>query len=85
MANGVLMRQIAVTDTHQPLGGNETYTVDVSCPPTNSGPVFFKVGEQPEVPWLPGEWHCLRRVELKDISVRGNAGDFVSLVGGTWA
>ena len=84
MANGVLMRQVAVTATAHPLGGNEVYTVDVSCPPTNSGPVFFKVGAQAEVPWVVGEWHNLKKVKLSDITVRGNPGDFVSLVGGTW-
>jgi hypothetical protein len=84
MANGVLMRQIALTGVHQALGGNEVYTVDVSCPPTNNAPVFFRVGANPEVPFVPGEWHQLKRVKLSDIQVRGNPGDFVSLVGGTW-
>ena len=84
MANGVVMRQIALTGVLQPLGGNEVFTVDVSCPPTNTGPAFFKVGADPEVMWLPSEWHCLHRVKLSDISVRGNPGDVVSIVGGTW-
>jgi len=84
MANGVVMRQIALSETHQPLGGNEVFTVDVSCPPTNTGPVFFKVGAQAEVPWVVGQWHSLKKVKLSEITVRGNPGDFVLLVGGTW-
>ena len=84
MANGILLRQIAVTATFQPLGGNEVFTVDVSCPPTNSGPVYFKVGDQPEVPWIASEWHNFVRIKLKDVFVRGTPGDVVSLVGGTW-
>lgn len=84
MANGILLRQITVTATFQPLGGNEVFTVDVSCPPTNSGPVYFKTGTGPEIPWCSSEWHRLVRIKLKDVSVRGTPGDVVSLVGGTW-
>ena len=83
MANGILLRLVPVTATFQPLGGNEVFTVDVSCPPTNSGPVYFKVGSD-EIPWCSGEWHRLVRIKLKDVSVRGTPGDVVSLVGGTW-
>jgi hypothetical protein len=84
MANSVLMRQIAVTASLQPLGGNEVFSVDVSCPPTNSGPVFFKVGAEPEAPFIPGEYQNFRRIKLSDITARGNPGDVVSIVGGTW-
>ena len=85
MANGVFMRQITLTGVHQPLGGNEVYTVDISCPPTNTGPAFFKAGAGSEVGWLPSEWHHCRRIRLSDITVRGTPGDVVSIVGGTWA
>jgi len=37
------------------------------------------------LPWIPGEWHNLKRVKLSDIQARGNPGDVVSIVGGTWA
>lgn len=84
MANNVLMRQIILGEVAQPLGGNEVFTVDVSCPPGNSGPVYFKAGAEAESPWLPGEYHKLLRVQLSEITVRGAAGDTVSLVGGTW-
>jgi hypothetical protein len=30
------------------------------------------------------QWHNLKKVKLQDIAVRGNPGDFVLLVGGTW-
>ena len=43
-----------------------------------------EVGAQAEVPWVPGQWHGLKKVKLQDIAVRGNPGDFVLLVGGTW-
>jgi hypothetical protein len=84
MANSVFMRQITLTAVHQPLGGNEVYSVDISCPPTNSGPTFFKVGAGAEVRWLASEWHAFRRIKLSDITVRGTPGDVVSIVGGTW-
>ncbi len=84
MANNVFMSQIAVDGTPKPLGERAVYTVDVSCPPTNSAPVYFRVGDGPEVAWLPSEWHNLRRIRLSEITVRGTPGDVVSIVGGTW-
>lgn len=84
MPNNIIMRQIVLTGSVQPLGGDEVFTVDVSCPPNNTAPVYFQVGNEPETPWVPGQWHHLLRVKLSDIRVRGTAGDRVCIIGGTW-
>jgi len=84
MANNVFMKQIAVTATPQPLGDRSVFTVDVSCPPTNSAPVYFRANGGDEVPWIASEWHRLERIRLSEITVRGTPGDVVSIVGGTW-
>jgi len=36
------------------------------------------------VPWQPGEWHSFPRINLADLQVRGQVGDRITLVGGTW-
>ncbi len=84
MANNAFMKQIAVAEQSQPLGENAVYTVDVSCPPSNTAPVYVRADGGEEVPWIPGEYHNLRRIRLSEISVRGTPGDVVSIVGGTW-
>jgi hypothetical protein len=84
MPNNLIMRQITLTGAAQSLGGDEVFSVDVSCPPTNTAVVYFKVGSASEIPWQAGQWHNLKRIRLADISVRGAAGDTVILVGGTW-
>lgn len=84
MANNILMRQLTLGEVAQALGGDEVFTVDVSCPAANTAPVYFKIGAADEMPWQPGAQHNLRRIRLSDITVRGTAGDKVDLVGGTW-
>lgn len=84
MPNNIIMRQPILTGSAQPLGGNEVFTVDVSCPPGNSGPVYFQTGSSEEIPWVSGEWHRLEHVRLSDIFVRGTPGDRLSIIGGTW-
>lgn len=83
--NNVVMRKIVVTAQYQPLAAQElVVTVEVSTPPTNVGPVFFKGDDGSDVPWVPGEYHELKRVNLAGLQVKGTAGDLVTLVGGTW-
>ena len=79
------MRQIDVTADYQPLSAVRTVaSVTVSCPPTNAGAVYFRGDQGDDVPWLPGEWHVFRSVNLAAIQVKGTPGDKVGVVGGTW-
>lgn len=83
--NNVLMRKIVVTAQYQPLAANAAVvTIDVSAPPTNAGTVFFQGDDGSDVPWVPGEYHELKRVNIAQIKVKGTPGDVVTLVGGTW-
>lgn len=82
--NNPVIRKLELTETFQPLGGDEVFSVEVSCPPTNVGVAYFQAGTGVEVPWVAGEYHLFRRVNLGDILVRGVPGDIVTVVGGTW-
>ncbi len=83
--NNVIMRQVAVTAVFAPLSsGRLVGTFEISTPPTNTGNVIFKGDDNTEVTWVPGEFHTVRRVNLAEIQARGQAGDVVSIVGGTW-
>jgi len=83
--NNVVMRKITVTGDYQPLiSGSLVASVTISTPPTNAGNVLFKGDDGSDVPWVPGEWHEFRSVELATIQVKGTSGDVVTLVGGTW-
>ncbi|MBE3123760.1 MAG: hypothetical protein IMZ65_03065 [Planctomycetes bacterium] len=83
--NNILMRQVTVSSSYQPLAAARTVvTVTISCPPTNVGVVHFLGDDGSDVPWQPGEWHTLVGVNLADLQVKGTVGDVVTLVGGTW-
>lgn len=86
--NNVVLRKIVVTTAWQPLSANKLVaSVTISTPPTNAGTVLFRTTSEPahEVPWVSGEFHDFKRVNLAQIEVKGTAdGDLVSLVGGTW-
>ena len=83
--NNVVMRKITVTGEYQPLvSASLVASVTVSTPPTNSGNVLFKGDDGSDVPWVPGEWHELRSIDLAGIQVKGTPGDVVTAVGGTW-
>jgi hypothetical protein len=62
----------------------EVASVDVLALPTNSAPVEFLGDLGQAVPWQPGEWHSFPRINLAGLKVRGNQGDRVTVVGGTW-
>lgn len=81
----MIMRKIDVSENYTPLVSQKTVcTVTISAPPTNTGNIFFKGDDGSDVFFLPGEWHCLVRVNLADIQIKGTVGDVVTLVGGTW-
>ncbi|MCK6470877.1 MAG: hypothetical protein L6Q38_02480 [Nitrospira sp.] len=84
--NNVVMRIVEVTDQFAPLTDKEVEvaSVEVSTPPTNNAPVLFMGDDGSEVPWVPGEWHGFQRINLADLKVKGNPGDKVTVVGGTW-
>jgi hypothetical protein len=84
--NNVVMRKITVTANYQPLAAVKTVaSVTISTPPANSGTVFFRGDDGSDVPWIGGEWHTLKSVDLADIYIKGTAGDVVTVVGGTWS
>ena len=83
--NNFVMRKIDVTGSYQPLVTDSLVaTVTISCPPGNAEVVQFKGDDGSDVPWVAGEWHELRSVDLAEIQVKGTPGDVVTIVGGTW-
>jgi len=84
--NNLVQRLITVTAQWQPATAlaAEVASVDVLALPTNSGPVEFLGDRGEPVPWQPGEWHSFPRINLADLQVRGQVGDRITLVGGTW-
>lgn len=83
--NNVIMQKVVVTNQYQPLVANEAVvSVEISAPPTNAGTVYFQGDDGSDVPWVPGEWHEFKRVNIAQIKVKGTPGDIVTLVGGTW-
>ncbi len=85
MANSIILRTVEVTEEWRPLSPEPLVgTVDVSTPPTNSGPVFFKAGVGEEAWFLPGEFHAFQRIPIHSVFVKGTAGDMVTIIGGTW-
>jgi hypothetical protein len=84
--NNLVQRVIAVTDDWQPASPlqSEVASVDVLALPTNAAPVEFLGDQGQPVPWQPGEWHSFPRINLADLKVRGQAGDRITVVGGTW-
>jgi len=84
--NNVIMRLVTLDGgDYRPLSTVPLVgTFTISCPPANSGNVLFKGDDGSDVPWIPGEWHSVVRVDLSQIQVKGAAGDTVTLVGGTW-
>ena len=85
MPNNLILRRIEVTPEWKPLSPIPLVgTVNVSAPPTNSGPVFIRAGAGEEVHFVPGEYHNWIRVALDQVEVRGNESDVLTLVGGSW-
>ena len=84
--NNLVQRVIDVTPDWQaatPLP-EEIASVDVLALPGNSAPVEFEGDLGQSVPWQPGEWHAFPRINLARLRVRGQPGDRVTVVGGSW-
>jgi hypothetical protein len=83
--NNFIMRKISVPTLYTALSATKLIaTVTISSPPGNAGIVYFKGDNGLDVPWVPGEWHEFKSVDLNAIQIKGNAGDFVTVIGGTW-
>ena len=83
--NNVIMRKTVVTGSYAPLvAGQLVGTFTISCPPGTSGTVYFLGDDGSDVPWIKGEWHVFKGVDLASIKVKGTDGDVVTVVGGTW-
>lgn len=83
--NNVIMRKIAVTTIYTPLVASKLVgSVTISALPTNTGNVQFRGDDGLDVPWLPGEWHEFKSVDLADIEIKGVEGDAITVIGGTW-
>ena len=86
MPNNLILRRIEVTEEWKPLSPVPLVgTVDVSAPPTNSGPVFIRAGVDEEAYLIPAEFHCFQRVALDQVEVRSDTpGNELTLIGGSW-
>lgn len=62
----------------------EIASVDVLALPSNAAPVEFLGDLGQAVPWQAGEWHSFPRIDLARLRLRGQPGDRVTVVGGTW-
>jgi hypothetical protein len=83
--NNVIQRRIVVTGSYQPLSAESVvFSGTISTPPSNAQEVFFLGDDGSDVLWIAGEWHDFSSVDLAEIKVKGNPGDVVTVVGGTW-
>ena len=83
--NNILIRKIAVTASFTPLSDvREVCSFELSAPPDNGHTVYVHGDDGSDVPLIPGEFHQFTKVNLQSISVKGTAGDIVTIYGGTW-
>jgi len=84
--NNAIIRKFTVSAAYQPLSAKsrEVASVEVSTPPTNTAVVYFQGDDGSDVPWVPGEYHSFKRINLSAIKVKGAPGDLVTIIGGTW-
>lgn len=79
------MRRVVLTPEYRPLSQNhEIVSVEISAMPTNAGQTLFKGDTGDDVPWIPGEFHSFRNIDLSSMEVKGTAGDIVTVIGGSW-
>ena len=83
--NSTIMRRIEVAGDYAPMSTVPLIgSFEISAVPGNSGSVLFRGDDGSDVPWVPGEYHVLHRVDLSRILVKGTPGDVVTVIGGTW-
>ncbi|MEX2388781.1 MAG: hypothetical protein WD534_12960 [Phycisphaeraceae bacterium] len=85
MANNVVLNTIQLTGDYQPLAAASLVaTVTLSAPPANTAPTTLRTPDGSTVELVPGEWHTLERVDLARLEAKGEVGDVLSIVGGSW-
>jgi len=83
--NNIVMRKIVATAAYQPLVAQSLVaTVEISALPSNTAPVFFRGDDGSDVPWVAGEYHTLKSIDLAGIQIKGTPGDAITIIGGTW-
>ena len=85
--NNVILRKVTVTAEWQPLSPSRLVaSVTISALPGNTSDVAFRTVDEPghEVPVAAGQSHEFKRIDLSRLMVSGEAGDVVTVVGGTW-
>lgn len=83
--NNVIMRKLVLTADYQSLAAVRVVgSFVISAPPSNADDAIFLGDEGADVPWVPGEWHEFKHVNLAEVKVKGTPGDVVTVVGGTW-
>ena len=84
--NNLVQRVISVTPDWQSASAlpEEIASVDVLALPSNQHAVEFEGDLGQPVPWQPGEWHSFPRINLAHLRVRGQQGDQITVVGGSW-
>ena len=83
--SNVVMRKVVLTSEYQPLSSKqEIVSFEISAMPGNVDNALFKGDTGDEVPWIPGEFHSFRNIDLSSIEVKGSPGDVVTVIGGSW-
>jgi hypothetical protein len=81
----MIMRRIEIAADYRPLSATSLVgSFEISAVPTNAATVFFQGDDGSDVPWMPGEYHAVYRVDLSRLLVKGAPGDLVTVIGGTW-
>ena len=79
--NNTYMDIVDVTATLAALASEQTiFTGEISTPPTNGSNVVFVGDNGVEVPWVPGEFHQFKNVDLSQIQIKGTVGDKVIII-----
>ena len=85
MPNNLILRRVEVTDEYRPLTDAPLVgTVTLSAAPANAGPVFLRGDKGEDVPLHQSEFHTLKRIDLSLVHLKGQSGDYVTVIGGTW-
>jgi hypothetical protein len=83
--NNIVLRKVILTGVYQPLVPQPLIaSVEISALPSNTGPAFFLGEDGGDIPWIPGEYHGFKRVNLAEMLVKGTPGDVLTVIGGTW-
>ena len=85
MPHNIVMRRVEMSSEYRPLSERSLIvSAEIGAPPTNAGPVYFRGDLGDDMLWPPGAYHFFKSVDLSLIFVKGDPGDVVSIIGGTW-